>query len=61
MKYIVLKPLPAQGGTLPSGAEVDTTGWLHTANLVQLRYLRPVTEQSTPRRARGREVPTNAE
>jgi len=55
MKYIVCRPLPIGAGVLPSGTEVDTTGWRHVQRLVELRYLRPVDQAPAPR-ARGREV-----
>jgi len=42
-RYVVLRPLPVGGGTLPSGTIVDVTGWRNTARLVSQRYLRVAT------------------
>lgn len=39
MKYRVLKPIPVDNGSLPSGTIVDAEGWRNLRTLLSGRYL----------------------
>lgn len=43
--HVVMRPVPAAGGLIPSGAVVDTRTWRNVGKLITQRYLRPATPE----------------
>lgn len=56
MKYIVLKPLEADGKELQSGDVIDASGWRNREALVALRYISPAPEASETKPAAPKKV-----
>lgn len=51
MKYLVRKPLPADGDVLQPGTVVDAQDWRNLRTLISGRYLEPYAEQEAPKKA----------
>jgi hypothetical protein len=45
MKHFILKNFVSDGKPLKYGDIVDTSKWMHIANLESMRYIRPLTEE----------------
>lgn len=43
--HVVMRPVPAAGGFIPSGTVVDTRAWRNVNKLITQRYLRPATPE----------------
>lgn len=40
--YVVIRPFEGDNGPLVPSEVVDTSSWMYTKNLIELRYIRPL-------------------
>lgn len=43
--HVVMRPVSATGGLIPTGTIVDTRTWRNVGKLITQRYLRPATPE----------------